>query len=419
MRQKWHASSLDELRGDLETLDQERQTLLMEREGLMRQYRAMAEDRDEEIAMLQESIRSSKVTYALELERLKTLVDEKATRMVEMGLERDEFEYSVRQAVALATAGVTMMRARVSLWELSRSTKAAAIANARLPLSPPNTATTATSPLITLNAGEVEPGMIHRSHTRRTPRQRREKAVNYSEVKRTYSGHQDWVIKVALNLEEGRLVTASQDETSRVFDIETGECLHTLKGHTGAVTGVKISLDGLKIWTTSLDGSVRQWNMETGELLHTVQCNKATQGILSLSLVVMPQFRDGFVIGSRDDTASYWRLDEEREGKLVTRFTGHTRWVTCTCVLNGEVFTGSTDTTLKRWDLLSGAELMTYHGHEQEVTSVVTHQDYLYSGGREGSVTKHDISTASIIMWFSGHLSVVRDIALREGASTP
>ena len=57
-------------------------------------------------------------------------------------------------------------------------------------------------------------------------------------------------------------------------------------------------------------------------------------------------------------------------GRRVVRaatFTGHARWVTTACTQGPALFTGSTDTTVRRWELATGREEMVYPGHSQEV----------------------------------------------------
>ena len=66
-------------------------------------------------------------------------------------------------------------------------------------------------------------------------------------------------------------LSASQDHTLRVWDIETGRCLHILEGHTSNIMGLAWSRDDNFVLSASWDKTVRLWNMELGKCLHVFQ----------------------------------------------------------------------------------------------------------------------------------------------------
>jgi WD40 repeat protein len=60
---------------------------------------------------------------------------------------------------------------------------------------------------------------------------------------------------------DGRLLaTASGDQTARVWDPATGDCLRILIGHSGLVQGVAFSPDGRLLATASGDHMARVWH---------------------------------------------------------------------------------------------------------------------------------------------------------------
>lgn len=50
-----------------------------------------------------------------------------------------------------------------------------------------------------------------------------------------FRGHKAPVLDMGLNGDCSRMVTASQDGTAKVWDVERVSCTHTLRGHRGCV----------------------------------------------------------------------------------------------------------------------------------------------------------------------------------------
>jgi WD40 repeat protein/serine/threonine protein kinase len=72
-------------------------------------------------------------------------------------------------------------------------------------------------------------------------------------------GHRSAVQSVALLPGDHTIVSASDDMTVKLWDVESGRCMGTLQGHTGKVWGVSISPDGATLATASSDGTVKLW----------------------------------------------------------------------------------------------------------------------------------------------------------------
>lgn len=86
-----------------------------------------------------------------------------------------------------------------------------------------------------------------------------------------------------------RVVSGSRDATLRVWDIETGQCLHVLMGHVAAVRCVQY--DGRRVVSGAYDFMVKVWDPETETCLHTLQGH--TNRVYSLQ-VSAPLHRRGF-----------------------------------------------------------------------------------------------------------------------------
>lgn len=60
------------------------------------------------------------------------------------------------------------------------------------------------------------------------------------------------------------------DNTSRLWDVETGECTHTLLGHTAEIVSLDFDTQGNRIITGSFDNTVKVWDVRSGRCIHTL-----------------------------------------------------------------------------------------------------------------------------------------------------
>ena len=77
----------------------------------------------------------------------------------------------------------------------------------------------------------------------------------------TLTGHTDLVNHAAFSPDGTRIVTASEDNTARIWDATTGQAIATLTGHIQVVRHAAFSPDGTRIVTASQDNTARIWEL--------------------------------------------------------------------------------------------------------------------------------------------------------------
>ena len=85
------------------------------------------------------------------------------------------------------------------------------------------------------------------------------------------SGHTGQVNSLIFLPDGTSLVSGSNDETAKLWDLQTGGVVKTFSGHTGPVWSVSISADHTTIASGSKDHTIRLWDIQTGECYQTIK----------------------------------------------------------------------------------------------------------------------------------------------------
>lgn len=166
-------------------------------------------------------------------------------------------------------------------------------------------------------------------------------------------GHGEAVRALAAH---GRIcVSGSYDRTVRVWDIVKGTCIHVLQGHEakgeqrmiwGCLTPVySIVYDTFRnrCASGSMDNTVKIWDLATGECLHTLTGHTSLVGLLGLS-------PNRIVSAAADASLRVW---DANTYELKHTLSSHAAAITCFQHDETKVVSGS-DGTLKLWDIKTG-----------------------------------------------------------------
>ncbi|WP_437932652.1 AAA family ATPase [Sorangium sp. So ce291] len=237
---------------------------------------------------------------------------------------------------------------------------------------------------------------------------------------RTLGGHTGSVNDVAVTPDGRLVVSASSDQTLKVWELATGQLLRTLQGHTSLVLGVAVTSDGRLAVSASSDETLKVWDLATGQLLRTLQehTDEVEDGFwFTLGVTGVAVTSDGrfAVSASSDKTLKVWEI---ATGQRLRTLAGHTDEVRAVAVTPDGRFAVSTssDNTLKVWDLATGQPLRTLQGHTNTVFSVAVTPDgrFAVSGSLDCTLKVWDLATGQLLRTLKGHTRAVTGVTVTQ-----
>ena len=216
-------------------------------------------------------------------------------------------------------------------------------------------------------------------------------------------GHTDEVNSASFSPDGKHIVSASSDETVRIWDSQTGCELQIMRGHTRPVISASFSPDGKRIVSASNDSTVRIWDAETGQELQKLEGH--TNWVESACFSP-----DGMRIVSASDDKTV-RIWDAQTGRELRKLEGHTGTVHSACFSpNGQrIVSASGDITVRIWDVQTGRELRKLEGHTISVSSACFSPDgqRIVSASGDKTVRIWDVQTGRELRKLEGHTSSV------------
>ncbi|KAH7394924.1 mitochondrial division protein 1 [Phaeosphaeria sp. MPI-PUGE-AT-0046c] len=261
--------------------------------------------------------------------------------------------------------------------------------------------------------------------------------------------HTDTITALDFDAPWGTLVTASLDDTVRVWDLNAGRCIGMLEGHLSSVRCLQVE-DNI-VATGSMDASIRLWDLSRAE--YAPQDNRVNkhnaeeddglafensadappappptimQDVPLFSLeshvdeVTALHFKgDTLVSGSADKTLRQWDLVKGRcvqtldvlwaAAQATATNTSNSEWrptgrhmdasadfVGAIQVFDAALACGTADGMVRLWDLRSGQVHRSLVGHTGPVTALQFDDVHLVTGSVDRSIRIWDLRTGSI-----------------------
>jgi WD40 repeat protein len=204
-------------------------------------------------------------------------------------------------------------------------------------------------------------------------------------------GHRKKVTCMCVDYDRQQLLTGSHDQTVRVWNCQTGECLFV--NEVGGEVDCMLVEGGflfVGLKTSHGQGQIKVWNLnDPSATHHTLEGHIGQVTALAVA--------NGMVFsGGQDKTIRVWKVGQSGGFECAAVLDqqssdGHRSSVSSMCVAGGILFSGDTGGTIKVWDLDAGSikqTLIKAHRNAQypAITSLLIWEGHLMSGSLDGEI---------------------------------
>ena len=201
------------------------------------------------------------------------------------------------------------------------------------------------------------------------------------------TGHQAAVYDVAWLPDGQSLVSASFDQTLKLWDVSSRTVIRTMEGHTGIVLSVAVSPDGTLIASGASDNSIRLWEVPQNSPTRTITAHDGE----SLAIALSP---DGKVLATADATGAVRLFDSEtgtqqREIKLAAAAS-----VLAWSRNNQTLAAGCVNGSLHLISATNGAIAVSVAAHAGRITGLEfsTNNSQFFTAGADGFVRRWPVA---------------------------
>ena len=205
-------------------------------------------------------------------------------------------------------------------------------------------------------------------------------------------GHAADVFMALFTPDGGRVVTASADETARLWDAATGAELRRFVAHTGAVSCLAVSGDGRTLVTGGQDNTVRVWGLP----LPAPRTAVAAHPVAATALLVLPDDRGLVTAGGNmvriwnGEALTTLPAGQAPAPPTVVERSGHTAPVLAAAASpDGATFVSADESgRMLLWSPLLEEPLGTLGLHDGGIAALALHPDgkRLLSAGLDGTL---------------------------------
>jgi WD40 repeat protein len=212
------------------------------------------------------------------------------------------------------------------------------------------------------------------------------------------------------------VISLSNDDTVKIWDLTGGEMLHTITigDQSGWQRNIELFPNGKHFTFLTNENGVKIWDVENGEPIVSLSGEVQISNPLSIT-------PDGAQVITSSTNHSIVVFNA-RDGKQEYVLEGHTQRITNLAVTSDgdRLISTSEDNKIKVWNLKRKTLLHTFLGHTENISALALTPDdkYLISGSDDKSIRVWNIATGSIVHTLEGHVGSIKTVGVINKGQT-
>jgi WD40 repeat protein/NAD-dependent dihydropyrimidine dehydrogenase PreA subunit len=248
---------------------------------------------------------------------------------------------------------------------------------------------------------------------------------NY-ELMKTLKGHDARITTITLTPNEKYIISGSDDKTIKIWKFSPSEMndlidttsdanddlIHTIRGHDKKINSVIITPDGNNILSASDDNTIKTWDLYSRNLIETFETHE--EGVTSIAISL-----DGkFMLSSggqikKNKTIKVWSMDDKT---LIKELKKHKSYITSIKFSHdGSWFcSSSNDGEIIIWDYQTQKPIHALRGHKEPVTTLAISNDdeYIVSGSNDNTIKVWSVTNKKPIQTIKAHTEKINSVII-------
>ncbi len=202
-----------------------------------------------------------------------------------------------------------------------------------------------------------------------------------------------------------RVLTATEREPVRLWEVATGACLLEFGGFSDHAWALKVSPDGRSVVIGCRDGGLRIVDLHTAEVTKTLLMHRGLVRCVDATADQAVAISGGM----QDQLLRVWDVDS---GKCVQVLEGHQGGIYSVALdaMGKRALSVSRDGTMRLWDLVSGQCVRVYHAHAYHTHAVAWADDGRRALSCSQEIRLWDLETGECLREFEGHAETIRSV---------